>query len=40
MLYSEATPLGKTHILTVLTHLWFAAEIAPGGGTKNALGRL
>jgi hypothetical protein len=29
MWYSEATPLGETHVLTVLTHLWFAAEIAP-----------
>ena len=23
------TPLGETHVLTVLTHLWFAAKIAP-----------
>jgi hypothetical protein len=26
---SEATPLRETHILSVLTRLWFAAEIAP-----------
>jgi hypothetical protein len=29
MRYSEVKPLGETHFLTVLTHLWFAAEIAP-----------
>ena len=23
------TPLGETQVLTVLTHLWFAAKIAP-----------
>jgi hypothetical protein len=35
MRYSKATPLGETHILAVLTHLWFAAVKLLGWRSKN-----